>query len=310
MWVSFIVTAIHILLDYLWIFGRWGFPPMGIAGAAWASLVCDWLIAIIYAGLLLRHEARQKFALFSGWRPDWDLFKRLVRYGTPNGVQFMLDLAAFTAFMLLVGRMGRTALAASNIAFSINTLAFMPMIGIGTAVATLVGQRLGKDQPEIAERSAWSALRLTLLYMGLIAVAYIFCPGVFIRPFAAGSNATEFAVIWPITVVLLRFVAFYSLFDSLNIVMAAAVKGAGDTWFVMFATVLLGWALMVVPTCLFCILRGYGLYWAWSFATLYVVALGLTFLLRFLGGKWKRMRVIEAAPTAVPADVPEIPTVG
>ena len=307
MWVSAIVTAIHVLLDYLWIFGNWGFPRMGIAGAAWASVVCDFLITAAYVVLLLRREPREKFGLLSGWRPDWDLFKRLLRYGAPNGVQFMLDLAAFTAFLLLVGKLGEKELAATNVAFSINTLAFMPMIGIGTAVATLVGQRLGQNQSEVAERTTWTALRLTFLYMGLISAAYVFCPWVFVWLFAAGNDAAALRDILPVTVVLLRFVALYSLFDSLNIVMASAVKGAGDTRFVMFATVILGWALMVIPTYLFCIKGRHGLYWAWGFATVYVICLGLMFLLRFMGGKWKQMRVIEAVPAPAPPPLPEVP---
>jgi MATE family multidrug resistance protein len=307
MWVSAIVTAFHVLLDYLWIFGHWGFPRMGIAGAAWASVVCDFLIAVAYAILLLRREPRHKFGLLRGWRPDWELFKRLLRYGAPNGVQFMLDLACFTAFLLLVGKLGEKELAATNVAFSINTLAFMPMIGIGTAVSTLVGQRLGHNRPDIAERTTWTALRLTFLYMGLIAVAYVACPWVFVYLFAAGNHTAALQDILPVTIVLLRFVALYSLFDSLNIVMASAVKGAGDTRFVMYATVILGWMLMVVPTYFACIHGGAGLYWAWGFATIYVICLGLMFLLRFMGGKWKHMRVIEAVPAPVPPPLPDVP---
>lgn len=219
----------------------------------------------------------------------------------------MLDLASFTVFVLLVGRLGEKELAATTVAFSINTLAFMPMIGIGTATATLVGQRLGQNRPELAERTTWAALRLTFLYMGLIAAAYVFCPGVFVWLFAAGNDAAELQAVLPVTVVLLRFVALYSLFDSLNIVMASAVKGAGDTRFVMFATVILGWVLMVVPTYVLCIVFGYGLYWAWGFATVYVICLGLMFLLRFMGGKWKQMRVIEAAPPVAPPPLPDVP---
>ncbi len=307
MWANAAVTVVHIVLDYLWIFGKGGFPRAGIAGAAWASVVCNVLLAVIYALLLLRREHREQFGLLRGWRPDWDLFRRLLRYGAPNGVQFMLDLAAFTAFLLLVGKMGQKELAATNVAFSINTLAFMPMIGIGTAVSTLVGQRLGQNNVRIAERTTWAALRLTFLYMGLVAAAYILCPWVFVWLFAVGDDAAALHEILPLAAVLLRFVALYTVFDSLNIVMAAAVKGAGDTRFVMYATVILGWTIMVVPTYLTCIVGERGLYWAWGYATLYVVCLGFMFLFRFLGGKWKSMRVIEAAPPTAPPPLPEVP---
>ena len=91
--------------------------------------------------LFLRKRYRSKFATLRGWRPDGPLLRRLLRYGVPNGVNFMLDIMAFTLFLLIVGRLGAVELAATNLAFNINSLAFMPLIGCGIAVSTMVGQR-------------------------------------------------------------------------------------------------------------------------------------------------------------------------
>jgi MATE family multidrug resistance protein len=96
--------------------------------------------------------------------------------------------------------------------------------------------------------------------------------------------------------VLLRFVALYALFDSTNIVFSMALRGAGDTIFVTGASMVLAWSVMVIPT--WAAWRyDWGLYWAWTFASLYVIVLALTVLLRFVQGKWRSMRVIET-PTA------------
>jgi MATE family multidrug resistance protein len=88
----------------------------------------------------------------------------------------------------------------------------------------------------------------------------------------------------------------------MNLIFSFALRGAGDTRFVTAVSVVLAWPLMVLPTWL-SVQRGWGLYWAWAFATCYVIALGLTFLLRFRAGKWKSMRVIEAVPPAEPDEL-------
>src|SRR5262249_49176248 len=94
---------------------------------------------------------------------------------------------------------------------------------------------------------------------------------------------------------LLRFVAVYSLFVSMTAVFSFALKGAGDTRFVSLAAVVLSWPLMVVPTWAAWDYH-WGLWWAWAFASCYVIALGVTFLVRFWTGRWRSMRVIEKAP--------------
>ena len=100
---------------------------------------------------------------------------------------------------------------------------------------------------------------------------------------------------------LLRFVAVYSLFDSMNLVFSFALRGAGDTRFVTVISLVLSWPLMVVPTWA-AWHYGWGLYWSWTFASVHIIALGITFLLRFRAGKWKSMRVIERAPIVFDED--------
>ena len=130
--------------------------------------------------------------------------------------------------------------------------------------------------------------------MGIVAIFYAATPGLFLYVFQGeGSKAIEVAFLVP---VLLRFVALYSLFDSMNLVFSYALRGAGDTRFVTILSLALSWPLMVVPAWAAWHYH-WGLYWAWTFASAYVIALGLTFLLRFRAGKWKSMRVIEQPPT-------------
>jgi MATE family multidrug resistance protein len=307
MYVNVAETLVNIVLDYVLIFGKFGFPRMGVAGAAWATVASYVCCTGLFAWLFFRKKHRAESATLSGWRIDADLFARLIRFGLPNGVQFMLDVCAFALFVMFVGRVDKTGLAATSIAFSINTLAFVPMFGFSTAVSTLVGQALGRNDPAIAKRSTWSAFCLTWGYMVTIALGYVLIPQVFLYPFKAGASASEFAAIEQMVIRLLCFVAFYSLFDSGNIIFSAALKGAGDTRFVMVLTVALSWLIMVVPSWL-AVKYGRGVYLLWAFATAYVCILAIVFLLRFLEGKWTHMRVIEAVPAKV-LPKPQLPTV-
>jgi MATE family multidrug resistance protein len=229
-----------------------------------------------------------------GWRPEKKLMLRVLRFGLPSGIQFFLEMAGFTGFVLIVGRLGTTSLAATNIAFNINTLAFMPMIGCGIAISVLVGQYLGADKPKLAQISTYSGFHLAFVYMGSIAAAYIILPDLFVIPFALNADPQTFQEVYDFSIVLLRFVAFYSLFDTMNIIFCSAIKGAGDTKFVMYISVMLSFVGLLVPTYLAVIVFDYGLMVSWALATTYVILLGVTFFLRFLNGKWQTMRVIEA----------------
>ena len=294
--VNFFMTAVNIVLDYALIFGNWGFPEWGIAGAGWATNIALLAAAILLTVLVFWHPRREQFALRRGWRLDPKLFARLMRFGIPSGVQFMLDVLAFTFFIFIVGRLGVVEQIATTLAFQINTLAFLPMIGFGIATSTLVGQYLGGNRPDLAARATWSAFYMTTGYMTLTALLFVLFPDRFIDPFAARAEVENFALVRPIARNILYFVALYCLFDTMNIIFASALKGAGDTRFVMIIAITLSWVIMVIPTWILCEYYGRGIYTAWTFLSLFVVALGFTFLARFLQGKWRAMRVIEQHP--------------
>lgn len=300
MWVNIGATAVNIVFDYLMIFGHYGFPRLGMAGAAWATVLSAVFSVAVYSFMLFRPGYDRAFHTLSGWKLNRVKLSALLKYGFPNGVQFFLDMSGFTFFILLVGRLGSDSLAATNIAFNVNTLAFMPMIGFGITASVLVGQYLGQDDPATAQYSVYSGFHMTFVYMAAVAALYFFLPEIFIMPFAAQADPARFEPIRRITIVLLRFVAVYSLFDGFNIIFSSAIKGAGDTRFVMWMLLILSLLVLAVPSYLAIMVFKAGIYTAWTIASIYVVILGLAFYFRFLGGKWKAMRVIEpAAPSLI-----------
>ncbi len=294
--VNVVATVVNVVLDYLWIFGKAGFPRGGVAGAALATIASQVVGAGLLLVLVLRPAARKTYATLSGWRFEGPLFAGLIRFGLPSGLQYSLEVLAFALFLMIVGRIGTDALAASGIAFNLNMIVFMPMVGLGVAVSSLVGRYLGADQAEAAERSTWSALWMSLGYMSLCGLLYVLAPGLLLAPYAAGADPARFASVSAIGTVLLRFVAVYSIFDMMNLVFAAGLKGAGDTRYPLAVTVVLSWGAMLIPGYVACLVFGGGVYVAWCTASAYVVCLGLLMRRRFRRGRWKSMRVIEARP--------------
>ena len=292
--VNGVVTAVDILLNYLWIFGHGGFPRAGVAGAALSTVLTQGLGAAIYLAIAFWSPAhRRTFGTLSGWRLEAPLFGRLLRFGLPTGLQGSAEILAFAFFMMIVGRIGTPELAASSLAFNMNMIVFFPMLGLGVAVSALVARHLGAEKPAAAERAVYSALGVSFVYMALCGLLYFLLPHLLLAPYAAGADTASFAYVQEMAVVLLRFVALYSIFDMMNVMFAAGLRGAGDTRYPMVLTVVLAWGAMLVPAYVACITYGAGVYVAWTAASAYVVLLGLLEMRRFQQGRWRSMRIVE-----------------
>jgi MATE family multidrug resistance protein len=294
--VGILGNIFNMVLNYFLIFGNWFFPELGVSGAAIATVASNVLSFLVFSFLFFGHIDTKRYRLLSGWKFDISLLLRLLRFGLPSGVQFFLGMIGFALFILLVGRLGTVELAATSITFNINMLGFMPMTGLGMAVMILVGQYQGKRQPDLSERSVYSGFYLANIYMISIALAYVLIPGIFLWPFSVKADAVSFRQIEMLVIVLLRFVAVYSVFDGMNIIFASGVKGAGDTRFVMVMMLVFSIFGLTIPTYVALVVLNLSLYVAWMIITIYIIILSFAFLFRFLGGKWKKMLVIETKP--------------
>lgn len=296
MLVSMFGAVCNIVLDWAWIFGHAGFPRAGIEGAALATVVSQWIVVLIWLTLFLLPENRRQFNTLPRKFMDGELFGRLLWFGFPQGLQFFVEIGCFSIFLLVVGRLGSLALVATNLALNINSLAFMPVFGVGIATETLVGQRIGEKQPEIAATTTWSAFGMSACYTTAIGLLYFLCGEwlLYLHELNA-ENPADFAVAKQTTLILLRFVALYCLFDTMQIIFSCAIKGAGDTRFVMYNTLATA-GLPVIASYLGVVKYGWGLYWCWTVLTLWVSILGIIYLARFLAGYWKKMSLVEPAP--------------
>ena len=305
--VNILATALNIGLDYVLIFGKLGFAPMGIDGAAVATTISFCAIALMYVAHMLWTQGSSPYCLWSGRRFDRALFARLFRFGFPSGMQQFLEIACWSIFVQLVGRLGKDELSATGLVFNLNALVFVPMIGLGIAVTALVGQRIGEGRPQLAVRSTWLAFGVATVYTLVLAVIYILAPHVILKPYGIGA---DHRAVEQLTVYLLRLVAVYSIFDTMAVIFSAAIRGAGDTRFAMYLSVGLGVPFLVLPTYVASQYGSAGFLYAWYAVAAFLVVLGLGFMARFQQGRWKSMRVIEhTAPEMVHEPQPDaVPT--
>jgi len=298
-------NGLNILLNYLLVFGKWGLPEMGIAGAGWATVIGSWISPLIFALIYFSKPINAGFKTFKNLRYDAGLFKRMIRFGLPSGLHWFFDVAAFTIFVLLVGRMGPIAHIASNIALSINLIAFMPMIGMGMAASILVGQYLGRNEPGHAEKMGWLALKIGVVYIAFIGATFLIFPGFYINVFegnAAGS--VPFGELMKTVRILLVMLALWGVADAAALILSGALKGAGDTYFVMYFQSAVAWGFLVVGQVLIVLVFKLNIYISWAWTLLYIAILGVGFFLRFQSGRWKSIDLLDRRATIVVDPIP------
>lgn len=294
-------NVVNVLLDYAMIFGRWGFPEMGIRGAAWATVIAGFVAPSIFAFLYFRPQMREQYQTTKHLKLDWPLMKRLFQFGFPSAVHLLLDVGSFSLFVLLIGRMGRVALAASNIALAVNGLAFMPLLGFAMAATILVGQYQGRGESAYAERATWTCMKMGWLYMVVIAMTFVFLPHVYFELFTGrGADALDIAEVLPVGRYLLIMMALWGMMDAASLVFSGALKGAGDTRFVMVYSVIIAWGVWLTGEFLIIAVFKLGVIAAWIWLTVYVFLLAIGFFIRFLGGKWKSITILEPSVPITP----------
>jgi MATE family multidrug resistance protein len=292
--------ALNALLDWLLIFGKAGFPALGMAGAAWATVIAHALVFATLAGLFLGPRARRELNTWRRRGLDGELLARLLRFGLPQGARYTIEAVAWTLFVMVVGRIGTVELASTNIAWRINGIAFFPVIGLSQAVAILVGNAQGARRPDLAARAMWRGILLTQIWMVSGAVLFVVFPRELYGLFrgADGMGADGFARVAVLGVVLLRYVAAYCLLDGMNVLLVGALQAAGDTHWTMVVSLLLHalfTALVLAGDAL-----GASLNDQWLLATVFVLIQALVWLARFHEGRWRDMRVIESEDPVTP----------
>lgn len=286
-------TALNLVLNWLLIFGAGPIPEMGIAGAALASAVSGFASPVIMLVIYFSSKTDRLYATRRLFYFDAPLFRRLLRFGIPSGIHMALDIGAFSLFVLLIGRLGETAFLAANIALSVNMIAFMPSVGIGQAAGTLVGQHMGRRDFDGAVRIGWRALHVGWIYTVFAALTFILMPEIYIRMFARGDM--PFDEIYTLARTLLVFASCWGLMDATNLILSGALRGAGDTHFVMWYETSMAWFFFAAGEVLIVLVLKLGVIAAWAWALVYICLLAVGMIMRFRSGRWQKIELIERA---------------
>ena len=280
--VMILANVINMFLDPVLIFGNYGIPAMGIRGAAVATVTSQFISAGIVFYLLKR--GREGIRMRIG-KPHRGLMLRLLKVGLPGTGQMLSRSLMAIALMSIVAGLGMTATAAYGIGLRVLMVLLMPCFAVGNAVATVVGQNLGANQPDRAARAAWSSAFITALIILGAAVALWFGGG------WVASQFTDVEEIRDLCVQFLRITAPFYVFVAFAIVLGRGFMGAGDTVPPFICTVISLWGLQV-PLALvlprYFAVPVHGVWWAMSAA---ITVHGIMVASLFLLGRWKLKKV-------------------
>jgi MATE family multidrug resistance protein len=285
---------VNVPLNWVLVLGRLGVPSLGIEGAAIGTLTGTLCIVSILFAVYLRSPEWRAHGGSDAWRPQRDLAGRLLRFGVPAGAESLVTVFAFNVFVQLMHGYGPAVAAAVTITFNYDLVSFIPLLGIGSAVTALTGQRIGAGDPQGARRTAFLGLRMAWSYAGLMMVAFVAGAPALVRVFAHGFTSADAAIL-PLAETLLRLAAVYTLADATQVVFAGALRGAGDTTWVMVISGVLHW-LMAAATFVFIRVLVLPPVVVWLFYIGFIVSLGVSMWLRHRFGGWERIRLVETAP--------------
>lgn len=221
-WGMVIANVANVGFNWVLIYGKLGFEPMGAVGSGWASTLSRLVMAVSLLVLAwpdlrphlapLRPEVRQ-------WRP----MARLVRLGAPTGVQLQLEFGAFAAAGLIMGLIGTVSVAGHQIALNLASLTFMVPLGVAQAAAILVGRAVGQGDPGAARRAAGAGLVAGGGFMCLTAALFLLAPGPLARIYSSDLPVIALAVS------LLPIAGIFQVVDGLQVVASSTLRGIGDT---------------------------------------------------------------------------------
>ncbi|MFC1908872.1 MATE family efflux transporter [Chloroflexota bacterium] len=283
--ISIFYRLFHVGFVPFLIFGWWIFPRLGVSGAALANVISSSLGVAIGLWILFTGRSRIRLTL-RGFNFDFTIIRRIIGIGAPSAV--MMSERSFSRLLLtwFITPFGTHAVAAHALIERLVRLITMTGIGFGRGAAVLVGQNLGAQQPERAERSAWLAVGFAEIIMVVFSVVVLLWPGSIIRIFNSEPGLVELA-----SVFLRIGVAGYIVY-SIEQVLQQCLGGAGDTVPPMLITLLSLWVVLMPLAFLlprFTDLGVYGVRWAMAIGIITGV---ISYVTYFRIGRWKHKRIL------------------
>lgn len=277
-----VMHATNIFLNYVLIFGKFGMPALGVAGAGIGTALSTVVGAVIYLWLGFRHAWS---AGFLQGLPRGGGLGRLVRLSVPSGIQQLFFSAGFTMLFWIIGQVGTDSLAAASVLINVMLVALLPGVALGLTAATLVGQALGRRDTRDASQWAHDVARMAMLVMGVLGLPMWIVPDVVLSAFIHDPGTLDIARL------PMRLVGLSMVIEAVGLTMMHGLLGAGDTRRVMTVSVLGQWALFLPGAYLIGPVLGGGLLSIWILQGVYRLGQALIFLGMWRGHRWARVEV-------------------
>jgi len=282
--IGFTVNVVNVIGNYVLIFGKFGFPALGVVGSATATTIAFTTGALLGLGLLASKTVVMR--LHSGHiLPRPETIRRILAIGYPAALEQLFMQFGFFLYYRFAARYGTSAVAAYFIGVRILAMSFLPGFGFAAAAGTLVGQNLGARRAELAERSGWDATRLSIYMMSALGLVIV----VLARPIAA--MFIDDPEVIADAVMFIQVLGAAQPLMAIDFTLGGALRGAGDTRFPLWSVLIgfylcrLGFAYTVTYV------LDLSLFWLWFALVGDYIARAVLKGMRFRSGKWKTIHV-------------------
>jgi len=303
---ALVANTFNVGANYVLIYGKLGFPELGIKGAAIATVLGSCLDAGLLLAFFLGARANAEYGTRSARRLDYTRMWQLLRSGVPSGFTWFLENISWLIFVwIIIGKQfGEDGIAANGAAIQVLHLSFMPVVGLNIGIQAIVGHHIGLGDHAGAKRRAYRAIALALSYMitmgGLFFLFRRPLMGWFVKPGLTPEAAGRFV---RMGTTMLVYGAIFQAFDATVIVSYGALKGAGDTFFCMWATVICSWCVFIPASWMLTRWANMGVGGAWLGLTIYIALLAAVTLGRFHSEAWRKIDIFK--DVAPPGTAPE-----
>ena len=284
MYAMIMVNVLHIAIAYPLIYGQWGLPAFGVKGAAVAVGIAE-ATGSVY--LLLRCRTILK----PSKRLRWDMLRTIWQVGAPVSGERIVQQAGILLYTKIVLIYGTVSYAAHQVGLSIESLSFLPGYGFAIAAATMVGQSIGAGKYTRAKLENWEANRLATFIMSAMGIVFFFFPYALLRAFTSDEAVIELGTTF------LKIVALLQVPLALTMVLAGSLRGAGDTRFIMIATMIGMWGVRIPIAFVVGYWLTLGVFYVWL-AMIADWTLRMALMLwRYRSERWKSIRVLRSSTT-------------
>ncbi len=288
--------VVNVAANYVLIFGKFGLPAMGIAGAGWGTFIGIAVGAGINLAAFLSSHMNATFHSRGTMGVDFARMYDLLKVGLPAGFGLMVDVALWGVILVgLVGRFGTETLAATSATLAFTSLSVMPVVGIATALTAAVGKTIGQGRKDLALKQTSVCLRVGLVYMGLVGICFFLFRNPLMRFWSSDPKVIE------IGGHILICAAIYQAFYAARTIYGGSLRGAGDTiWLAVTSAVGAAVILWLGGAIIARLWPSLGALGPWMAATLSIVLVGLANRWRFKSRRWMNIDLFKHRPVALP----------